>query len=357
MDSERPVHHPIAQVGLEPADLGLLGDEGGARHGQFLGEAVVGLAQGGAEIVVVAGGPFVHQRLGIGVGRRVVAPKHHEMPCGLGPAALGHGDAHHRGRYRVGVRDQDGAPVHHLVLDRVLVAADHQVGALVAERAQDFGIGRDQVVGEGDHDLGPRLAQRRRGPLRRRDRVVEALDIFGLFHVGGDTEEAGLDAAALEYPAVHQVGIVDHGPAVGATGEADVGPQPMELGLGDTVGEHVGLVELALVELVVAEDGDHAGIEALAAAVQHVEGRDHLLAVVGAAQERGEDGVAPVQHQEVGVLGLEGRAQGPRPRHAAPRTVIDAADAVDVVDGEDGEAAPPPPAARGPGRRRAPPRP
>ena len=80
------------------------------------------------------------------------------------------------------------------------------------------------------------------------------------------------------------------------------------------------VLERVLVELVVAEDGEHPLVEGFGCPVQGVEHVDHLLAVEGAAEQRREEGVASVQHQQLRVLALELGAQRAEARPAGHPT-------------------------------------
>ncbi len=212
------------------------------------------------------------------------------------------------------------------------MAADHQVGAGVAERRQQGDVAGDPLVGHRDDQLGAGGAQLGGGAPRRRHRVVEGGDVRRVLDVGGETEQAHPDAAAVDQGRAHQLRRRHQRSAVGAGGELEVGPQPAELRLLDPPVEHRPVRQAVLVELVVAEGDEHPRVHRHRVAVEKPEDVDHLGALEGAAEQRREEEVAGVEHQQVGRLALQLAAQGAHPGEAAAGLPVDAADAVDVVD-------------------------
>src|SRR4028118_322787 len=104
--------------------------------------------------------------------------------------------------------------------------------------------------------------------------------------------------------------------------------------LRDPAVERGRVLGFVLVELVVAEDHDETLVEGRGVAVQRVQGRHHLLPFEHPAGEGGEEEVAGMEHQQVGVLPFELGAQGPHASHAANRPLLHPFDPVDVVDRE-----------------------
>ena len=277
-----------------------------------------------------------------GIGGADVEPG---VLCGDAPRV--ESDLEEVGRAGVRVGLVDGAPSDAAFLSCVLVTADDQVGAVLAEGSEDALVLVDGEVGEADHHVGAALPERLRAGARDLDGILVTDDIRGRLLVGGEAEEADRESAAAEDDILGDLLGRDGGGAGGRLRKLDVGGDPAKGRFAEARREDRGPV---VVEFVVAKRDDEARIEGLGA-VEVVQGVDHLRALVFTGDERRKQEVSGVEEEEIRILLLEPPAQRADAGEAAC-AVRRGLHAVRVVDREDRAGAGASPREPGAGRRR-----